>query len=76
MGWPRREPESPREQVTKAELEQLISEVTSSISALENLRDACEKVERGLKSTISEAKRAKTELENSIVAARRKRGVW
>jgi outer membrane murein-binding lipoprotein Lpp len=76
MGWPRREPESPKEQVTKAELEQLMSEVTSSISSLENLRDAVEKLDRGLKATIAEAKRARTELENSILVSRRKRGGW
>ena len=74
MGWPRREPESPKDQVTREQLEQLISETQSSITTLENLRDAVEKLERSLKSTIGEAKRAKVELEDSIVAARRGRG--
>lgn len=72
MGWPRREPESPKEQFTREEVERLTAEMQSSITALENLRDAVEKMERGLKTTIAEAKRTKVELEGSIVATRRR----
>jgi len=77
MGWPRREPESPKEQVTKAELEQLIAEMKTSISTLESLISAVGKLEYGFKLTIGEAKRAKTELESSIAVSRRRgRGGW
>ena len=79
MGWPRREPESPRvvEGVTKEEFEQVMTEMKADVAKIEALLAAGKELERKLRTSIDDARRAKQELESSIAASRRHgRGGW